>query len=383
MGLIRIILVCLLACAGCMPQQAGDTSRTGDKAPPPGSFFTCPGEKQLKPGSLLSELKKNRFILIGEGHRNKCDHEVQAGTVKLLAESGERFSIGLEMVNTEMQPVLDRFNSGKLALTDLKSELNWEENWGYDFGYFSRIFELARGNNLPVYALNLPKDVVRTISRKGLTGLSDEQKSHLPGRIIPAPEEQKKALAPFFSGHSKMLDKQGFSRERFFLSQAVWESKMAWEAACRQEKTRMPMLILAGSGHIETGWGIGYRLTRMCPEAKIIRLLPKRKLSCQDSVQGIRFYCPSQPRSHLGMVLEKTAQGVRVERVVPGSKAAGKGIKKGDLILSAAGEDVSRLMDLHTAAVRARQKGNDLCLEINKNGSKQNMCFSLGGRRKE
>lgn len=381
MGLIRIILVCILACAGCMPQQAGDTSRTGEKAPPPGSFFTCPGEKQLKPGGLLSELKKNRFILIGEGHRNKCDHEVQAGTVKLLAASGERFSIGLEMVNTEMQPVLDRFNSGKLAFKNLKSELEWEENWGYDFGYFSRIFRLARKYDLPVYALNLPNDVVHTISRKGLTGLSDAQKRHLPGRIIPAPEEQKKALAPFFSGHSKMLDKRGFSRERFFLSQAVWESKMAWEASRRQEETRMPMLILAGSGHIETGWGIGYRLARMCPEAKIIRLLPKRKLSCQDSVRGIRFYCPSQQRSHLGMVLEKTAQGVRVKKVVPGSKAEEKGIKKDDLILSAGGVDVSRLMDLHAAAVRAGEKGRDLCLEIDRHGVEHKACFKLGGRR--
>lgn len=381
MGLIRIILVCLLACAGCVPQQAGDATRPGEKTPPRGSFFTCPEEKLLEPENLLRELKKNRFVLIGEGHRNKCDHDVQAETVRLLAESGERFSIGLEMVNSEMQPVLDRFNSNGIALKNLASELQWEENWGYDFGYYSRIFRLARGYDLPVYALNLPKDVVRTISRKGLTGLSDAQKRHLPGRIIPAPEEQKKALAPFFSGHSKMLDKQGFSRERFFLSQAVWESKMAWEAARRQEETRMPMLILVGSGHIETGWGIGYRLARMCPEAKIIRLLPKRELSGQDSVRGIRFYCPSQQRSHLGMVLEKTAGGIRVEKVVPGSTAAEKGIKKGDLILSAGGEDVSRLMDLHAAAVHAGEKGRELCLEIDRHGAEQKACFKLGDRK--
>ncbi|MFP4658376.1 MAG: ChaN family lipoprotein, partial [Desulfonatronovibrionaceae bacterium] len=184
MGLARLLILFSALVAGCASQQPAEAPWP-EAEPLAGSFISCPQEERLKKEKLPRKLKGSGYILFGEGHTNKCDHQVQAKLVRIMAESGKRFCIGLEMVTANMQPVLDRFNSGDLDLADLQGRLDWANNWGYDYGFYSRIFELAREHDLPVFGLNLPSEVVRTVSRQGLTGLDKEQKKHLPQKIIP------------------------------------------------------------------------------------------------------------------------------------------------------------------------------------------------------
>ena len=383
MGLGRILpcLLCFLFLTACSVKHPGDTVDSRKPALSPGDFLTCPTDR-INSRELLKRLEGSRYLLLGEAHRSPCDHRAHVKVISTLAEAKQKFCIGLEMIDTEKQPVLDRFNSGALNPEELETALEWEQNWGYDYTLYLPVFELARKFSLPVYALNLPKTIVREISRRGLNGLSPKQKEQLPRKLIRAPKEQKKILSGFFSGHSRMLTNSTISQKNFFLAQSVWESKMAETAHYWQKKLEKPMIVIAGSGHVETGWGIGYRLQKLDPRAKTTRILPKRKVDCRETNRSLFFYCPSRPPHPLGMVFEKRDGKIFVKEVIDDSKADDQNIKRGAELLAAGNKKIDQIKDLHFAAMDAKNKNNDLCLDIIQDGQNRTVCFKLGSVRK-
>ena len=142
------------------------------------------------------------------------------------------------------------------------------------------------------------------------------------------------------------------------------------------------MVLIAGSGHVETGWGIGYRLKKLDPQAKTTRILPMRKTECRESDRALFFYCPSRPPYPLGMVFEKRAGKIFVKEVIDDSKADDQNIRKGAELIAAGNRKIDRIKDLHFAAMDARDKNSDLCLDLIQEGQNKTVCFKLGSIHK-
>lgn len=75
---------------------------------------------------------------------------------------------------------------------------------------------------------------------------------------------------------------------------------------------------------------------------------------------------PDLMRRNLGL---NEGQAVIVQNVQPGSPAADAGIRRGDVILSASGEDVGSAEELSSAWAEAREADRPLLLRINRDGS--------------
>jgi len=346
----------------------------------PGSFLLYDGSA-LSESDLLARLKGAQFILVGEGHRNPCDHKAQLKTLKLLAQTcatnnqgktGAKqdcpFILGLEMVSEDKQEILDQFTQGHISLQELPQALEWKDNWGYDFEYYAPIFKLTRQYKIKIIALNLPSKLISKIIHHGLESLSSDEQKYLPGQIIPAPEEQKNSLMEQFILHQDLIQKRKPDLDKFLLIQSIWDSKMAETACLWQKKLNQPVLILAGAGHVENGWGIEYRLKKLSPQAKIMRLIPLRTLKELSSQNPIYFYCPMPKTAPLGMIIKQDDQGrFIVEEVLKPSKAYRAGIRTGDIIVQANKQNINAsasLFDLHKIAIAAKKKGKPLCLKI-------------------
>ena len=346
----------------------------------PGSFLLYDGSA-LSESDLLTRLKGAQYILVGEAHRNSCDHKVQLKILKLLIQTCATnkqskvnirqdcpFLLGLEMVSQDKQEILDKFIQGQLSLQDLPQALNWENDWGYDFEFYAPIFKLAKQHRLKIIALNLPSKLISKIIHHGLESLSPDEKKYLPGQIIPAPEEQKKSLQEQFILHQDLIQKRKPDLSKFLLIQSIWDSKMAETAYLWQKKLNQPVLILAGAGHVENGWGIEYRLKKLTPQARIVRILPLRTPEELSSLNPLYFYCPMPEVAPLGMIIKKDDQGqFIVEKVLKPSKAYRAGIRTGDIIIQANKQNISAsasLFDLHKIAIAAKKKGKPLCLKI-------------------
>ena len=320
------------------------------------------------------------YVLVAEAHPSACDHKAQARVLELMVRAGAQPSVGLEMVSLGNQPVLDLFNKGFIGVDDLPGKLRWEETWGFPFELYKPIFELAREYSLPLYALNVDRGTARKVGRVGLKGLTREERLELPAKILPPPPEQEQMLREVFDAHHPGQGKK--DREAawhsFVTVQSLWDTAMARRAVEVRVSTRRPVVILAGSGHVENGWGIASRLAAFDPQGTRLLVAPWRGGKAPEAGAGdIFFFCPEVRRARLGITLDARAPGVSVAAVEPGSRAQAAGLKPGDMIVSAQGEEIKALSSLHDAAMKAFTEGASLRLGIVRQGQPLDLTVTL------
>jgi len=390
----RLLLICLslalllglAACAmgpgrGIVPApKAGrpdlaDLADLADRPGPPagsqpGSLFDARGRPvSYKDFAALAAC--HDYILLGESHSSRCDHKAQAALLRVMAEAGTRPVVGLEMVDVTRQDVLDRFADDILDTQVVERHLEWQSVWGFGFDLYEPIFLVAQEYDLPMVALNLPREIVSQVSAGGLESLNPEEEVLLPEEIIPPPGEQAQVLDEVFALHSSGEDMDEeelrLRRERFFLIQSLWDSKMAEQAVEARRNFARPVAVVAGAGHVESGWGIAHRLKSYDPRAKVLLVLPWRG---QEPPAGARvfFYCPPTHHSSMGMVLRQEDGRVIVSEVTDDSRAGNAGLEEGDIITMAGSMAVTSLSDLHRAGVEAHRAGKPLTLVVLREG---------------
>jgi uncharacterized iron-regulated protein len=289
----------LLAASACAGPHHQARTRSGVEDLAPGDFL-APGRGRIAPAALAAAAAGARYVLVGESHDNACDHRAQAAVVAALADAGRPPAVGLEQVDVQRQPVLDRFSRGELDVASLPADLDWQAKWGVDFDRYRPIFAVAAARHLPVVALNLPAELVRAFGAKGAGGLPPEGRALLPPEILPPPAEQEATLRRAFEAHhhDPHATAAGPGGEdpvaRFARVQSLWDTTMAARAIDAARRLDRPVAILAGAGHVERGWGIESRLARLDPGGPVLSILPWRGGEDLDPADAdLFFYCPA------------------------------------------------------------------------------------------
>ncbi len=376
----------LAACAPAVPGPRVDLQPAVD-------LRNSMGEP-VKLSTFLDRALALKYILVGEQHSAVCDHQAQAALLQALAVNGFKPALGLEMAGADLQPVLDRFNAGKITVDQLSKELDWESIWGYDFFLYAPLFRVAKEHSVPVYGLNMPKGMVQDYSRKGEEGLTPRQRGYLPQSIIPPLPAQQEELEAVFSMHSGMGQSKDHGQmseaqrqealDRFFRVQALWDTVMAENAVAVGAQRPGPVFAAVGAGHVEHGWGLGHRLSLLDPDAPpALEIVPWRgprsgAAAPDPNEADLFFYCPATHHSgRLGMTLEHGAEGVKVLAVEPGSRAEAAGLQAGDIVLTAQSRTVESLGTLHAAAIEAKSTDSDLLLGVLRHGRERNVAIPL------
>lgn len=336
--------------------------------PERGDFVSKYGD-QLSFDEIMQKMRNAEYILLGEGHTSVCDHKIQQRIVAALATSDRPPAIGLEMVAVDMQLILDDFAKGQITVADLEEELQWSTKWGYPYSLFSGLFEIANRNSLPVAGLNVPTAVTRKISREGVDALTGEERDLLPAEIVPPTSDQQPMLDMIFGQHASKDQDDSEQRERFHLVQSIWDSKMAEEAVRLRKKYDWPVLIIAGSGHVEYNWGIAMRIRRFDPGATIFSLVPWRGGEFDPEAGDAFFYCPDTYVSKMGATLETNGgDGLLVQRVTRGSRADKAGLRPGDVLVEASGVPLGHLFSLHMAGTKVHKANEELVFIVRRGG---------------
>ena len=359
-----LVLLALAATLGACVKQVQHPALDVTFLPQKGEFISKYGD-QLTLEEITRISADKDYILIGEGHKNVCDHRVQQALLKALVATDRPLSVGLEMVSVDMQPVLDDFAAGRVEVDALEEELQWNAKWGYPFSLFRPLFNTINRNSLPVAGLNVPSSVIKAVSEKGLERLTEEERDSLPGEIVPPAREQLEFLDMIYAQHEGRDADNATARDRFRLVQSIWDSKMAEEAVRLRKRYDWPVLIVAGSGHVENGWGIARRIRRFDPGARILLLMPWRGGEFDRESADAFFYCPDSYDSKMGALLTSTGHGgLLVERVTRGSRAEKAGLRPGDVLLEAAGIPLDQLFDLHMAGAKVHDADAPLVFTV-------------------
>jgi uncharacterized iron-regulated protein len=213
-------------------------------------------------GELIDRLLAADLVCVGEEHDSAPNHRVQYEIIKGLFARDERLGVGMEMFQRPFQPVIDRYLKREIGEEQFLKETEYQKRWGYDWSLYRPIVDFCVKNGLPLAALNAPKELTKRIGEVGYKGLTGDEKEQLG----PIAFQVKAHRDYWFDRLAKMHGKTNATaeeRERSYEVMAVWDDYMAASAArFQQVRGLRRLVVLAGSGHIDRGFGIPERAAR-------------------------------------------------------------------------------------------------------------------------
>ena len=356
----------------------------------PEEIYTIPEGTKRSLDQLIDDVDSAKVILVGEAHDQVEHHHVQLRILRGLLARGKRVVVAMEMFQRSQQPILDRWSQGSLAEKEFRKEVDWETTWGIDYRLYKPILDEVKNHHLKLLGLNVEREWVSKVARKGIKGLSPEERSKLPEMDL-SDKEHRAYIRRIYRGHHGGLAEDF---EGFYESQCLWDEGMAETLSGflrSSENQGQTVLVLAGNGHVVYRFGIPKRFYRRTPVPfKTLVLKEWSKEADQDLgsfsasspladfLWVTRPNPPEQRRPRIGVFLKEGdgSQGLRIERVVPGSPAEKAGLAPGDHILAVEGNEISEVEEIHEALSR-KGWGKDISLTVAREGMKKEITVTL------
>jgi uncharacterized iron-regulated protein len=329
---------------------AATPARDGAACAPVGEWSVPDGGRMAAP-EIIRRAAAAQVVLLGESHDNADHHRWELQTVAALAALRPKLVLGFEMFPRRVQGALDRWVAGELSEEEFLKTSDWAGVWGYDSAFYLPLFHFARLNRIPMVALNVEHDFVRTVGSKGLAAVPPEKRE---GVSVPAAASEA-YLERLFMSYAQHPEKKETAPSRadaefryFAEAQLVWDRAMAQALTDAGAHNPDALVVgIMGSQHIVHGDGVPHQL-RGLGIKQIVSLLPwDRDADCSQftadvatAVFGMPAAQNAPPPPRLGILVETAPDGVKVSSVSAGSIAAATDLRAGDVLVEVAGTPV-------------------------------------------
>lgn len=308
---------------------------------------------------MIDDMMTSRFVYVGETHDSLAMHDIQLRIIQALYERDKNLAVGMEMIPVTFQHVLNKWSLGTITEEELIQELLWYETWNFNFGYYEKIFAFVRDQGIPMYGLNIPRDLVTKIRLQGWDALDKEEK-----KIVPQPDlshdEHRTLIRTIFESSDLPHQMKGPGLDSMFeglyRAQSAWDESMAFYVSLAAEKEGRRMVILAGSGHLLYNLGVNRRVhmdnglpfkTVICLEVSEDRGFTEVTRSLADYIWGLRKEEKSVfPSIGLAFKIVDGLANIVVERDPIDGVAKGADFSKGDIVLSVGGKTFTDINEL-------------------------------------
>ncbi len=329
--------------------------------------WTVPGAGRVAAMEILGRSAKAQVLLLGEHHDDIDHHRWELQTVAALAALRPKLVLGFEMFPRRVQGALDRWVANELSDEEFLKASDWSRVWGYDPALYLPLFHFARLNRIPMLALNVERDLVRSVRSSGFAAVPPDKRE---GVTPPAPARES-YLERLFEPYTQHPENKGSAPtrtdpafQRFVEAQLLWDRAMA--QALAEAGTRRPDALIVGimgSSHVESGEGVQHQLESLGVK-RIASLLPwdvgaddcaKLTPGLATAVFGLPILIVSDavgPPPLLGITIETAPDGVLVVNVAAGSIAAAAGLRTGDVLIEAAGSALKEPAQLRASVMR-------------------------------
>jgi uncharacterized iron-regulated protein len=260
-----LVIPALLIMASCTaPRQITDAPEADEAVKTAYALFTAEGERTGY-AQLLAEAKRADIILFGELHNDPVAHWLQLELAHDLHEQGSRpLSIAMEMLEADNQDAVTAWANGGLTWDEFREQVRLWGNFETDY---LRVAYLARSEDLPLIASNIPRRFASLVYREGLEALDDlseEEKSWM----MPLPVEVDLSLP----GYANILEMaRGHGGDNLGYAQAVKDATMAWFLVQHAgEHPDRRILHLNGTYHSDNYEGIYWYLRHFGFEGRVM-----------------------------------------------------------------------------------------------------------------
>jgi uncharacterized iron-regulated protein len=353
---------------------------------------TAQGREMAMADLVRNHLDKDVYI-IGEYHDSYACHAWQKEFIEALAGEHPRLVVGFEFFNRSDDPALELYLAGKISEAELLKQTGWYQRSSLSFAYTRLVLETVKKLGLKAVGLNVPRELISRVAKKGFADLSAGEKAFFPGVESGDPEHE------FFvrSTLGEFAVQVPLWFRNVYAAQKCWDTVMAGSlrlALARPENRGCKGVIIAGSAHVAYGLGIPWRYRRQDRRARVLTLVPvtvaaKKKEGGEEENPMIKALAGQMPPAAVfsrgladavfavaaeekpyfadaGFSGRMNGDGLyEIERVGKGTPAERQGLKKGDIVLAIDGVPVKTLEGLRL--ILAQKNWNDsLSLDLRK-----------------
>jgi uncharacterized iron-regulated protein len=231
--------------------------------------------------NLSALLSEGHVVSLGEIHDNGQHHNFRADFLRSFDApfaGGKRINpaVAFEQIRADQQPALDTFaaipdyglNARNTA--DLLRLLDWDKSPWSKTADYTPLFSAAVNANLPIFAADPPRDLMRKTAKEGPSALPPEERTRL-GLDTPLPDAQAAAsLAEIEGSHCGMIPKSAHANMAY--AQRYRDAHMA-DVLLKASAAHGSAILIAGNGHVRSDRGVAWYLRQRAPEKKVISVL--------------------------------------------------------------------------------------------------------------
>jgi uncharacterized iron-regulated protein len=297
----------------------------------------------------LAGISPPAAVFVGEVHDRLSYHVNQLAAIIALREKGERVAVGLEMIQTPFQSVLDEYVSGDIGFEEMLLRTEYFTRWGYDARLYQPIFDYARLHGLPLLALNASAELTARVREVGIEGLDADERAVLPDTITPPAPSYRVILEEVYSEHTELTDS---AFERFVELQLTWDETMALAGArFLRDNPDHVLVVLAGIQHVAMGHGVPSRMGKHVEAPGTVVLSDVER----DGMPGSADVYLDLPdvvlpdSGRMGVLIRPVPDAVIVDGFAEGSPAEQAGIQADDVLVDIDGRAIERFQDVRIA----------------------------------
>lgn len=323
---------------------------------------------------VLGRAARTTFVLLGEMHDRPDHHRWQAEVIAGLLARRDAVVLGFEMFPRRAQPALDRWTADQLDERAFLTATDWDTVWGFDPSMYMPLFHVARLNRLPMVALNVDRGLVARVGKEGWDAVPEAMREGV-GTPAPPSDAYRAELARVSAAHGQPADDA--ASRRFVEAQLTWDRALAEALVTASQRNPGALVVgVMGSGHVERGHGVPHQLAALGVRARDVTVLVpwdatrdcgERTPDLADAVFGIAPGDDVAARPRLGVLLRPVDGGVEVVDVTADEAGATAGLRKGDVIVAAAGTRVASAGAMR-AIVSRTAPGTLLPLQVRRSG---------------
>ncbi len=192
-------------------------------------IFDAEGKK-VDYGTMVKTISKSDVILIGETHNCPIAHWLEYEmAADIIRKHPKGIALGAEMLERDNQLLVDEYVSGLITSDRFETEA---KVWDNHYTDYSPLLYLARVNEVPFVATNVPRRYASLVKEEGLDALMELS------------QEAKAFMAPLpieFDSSSADDEKFGFMHimggdGHYVEAQALKDATMAWSIAERFDR---------------------------------------------------------------------------------------------------------------------------------------------------
>ncbi len=223
--------------------------------------------------AMAAALAASEAVFFGEQHDDPGTHRMEAALLEALARRRGGVVVGMEMLERDVQPLLDRYLAGEVAE---EAFLAGARPWPNHASDYRPLLEAARSRGWPVLASNAPRRLASQVSRGGLDTLAalDAGERALVARDLRCPRDAyRERFLEQMAAHPMggPPEAQAAMAERFYLAQCAKDETMAESVAEALARGPAGTLVVHFNGafHSDHRLGIVPRVERRRPGARL------------------------------------------------------------------------------------------------------------------